>query len=276
MEFNEYQPVSHDPASQVPALDVLEAYKEGWLAFLENIGKWLAVGVVGYIVIIVSAMTFIGMFLVLPLIFWGYVRFTLNTIDGYARFEDLFSGFNDFGRNWARMSMLLFVFFVVSLAVSIVTSILGVINPLLGSIISFLAWTVLSFAYLPRLVCTPFLIVEQEYSAIDAIKKSWQVSEHCNVQLIGLFVSFSLGSFICYLPLAFMAGPLLKISEQVTKNPSDPMALIAPILESALSFVGLFSLSMILITALSIIFYGAAASAYRQLTSRTDQVESAL
>jgi len=257
-------------------LDVLQAYKDGWTACWSHIALWIAVGVVGYLVVAVSGMTFVGLFLVLPLIMWGYIRFTLNTVDGNAEFQDLFSGFNDFGRCWVKMALFLAIFLAFAMGLGIFTSILSVFSPLGGSAISFIAMLAVSVICLPRLSCAPFLIVDKDYPPLEALKRSWALSEYRPGQLIRLFVVYYFCSFLAYLPAIWILGSLFSGFSELESSSNDPMQFIGSLLESAFVIMSTFSIAMIALTIFSIVFYGALASAYRQMTRTGGPVQSAL
>src|SRR5882672_3480827 len=79
-------------------IDLGEAFREAWAATWANFPLLLAVWLLFFILAALSALTLVGLFLVLPVLAWGGTRFTLNVIDGGGEVGDLFSGFSDYGR----------------------------------------------------------------------------------------------------------------------------------------------------------------------------------
>jgi uncharacterized membrane protein len=115
----------------------------------------------------------VGIFLVLPVLAWGGVRFALNVLDGAGEFSDLFSGFNDYGRVLGTMlSLLILVVLLVLAGLSVL--ILGMLSgsaflQSLGNMVN-LVW---SLTVMSRLTFVWYYAVDQEMGAVDAIQASW-------------------------------------------------------------------------------------------------------
>jgi len=76
-----------DPARErgTGRIDLGEAFREAWAATWSNfgllLGAWLLLGVVS----LLSILTVVGAFLILPVLLWGAFRFVLNVVDEMER-----------------------------------------------------------------------------------------------------------------------------------------------------------------------------------------------
>jgi uncharacterized membrane protein len=156
--------------------DLGVSFSEAWAATWANFWLLLGVGIVFALLLLASAVTIVGIFLLIPVFSYGYVRFMLNVIDGTARFSDLFAGFQDYGR--ALLSMLL-LFVVTTLisglgqSVSLIGSAAGL--PVLegiGGLFS-LAWT---FFVMARLSFAWFYVVDRGLGPVESLQASWDAT----------------------------------------------------------------------------------------------------
>lgn len=156
--------------------DIGESFREGWETTKSDVGLWLGAGIVTFLVAMVAAITFIGYFLVVPVLMYGGVRFTLNMHDRKAEFGDIFSGFQNFGSVLGRF-LLLLVLYIVALIPVYSIQIIGVAME--SSLIALLGQLVVlafSLGVMPRLFFTVFYMVDQDMGAIDAIRTSWEAT----------------------------------------------------------------------------------------------------
>jgi hypothetical protein len=168
-------------------LDLGAALSAGWDATWRNFGPWLAVVLIGGVLSMVSVVTVIGIFFVLPVLLWGGVKFTINTVDGQAKVEDLFAGFNDYWKSLGPMLVLMGVY----LAVNIVSQVISFAAGFMGGdvaaagagillILVFLALMILG----PRFMFAPYLIVDARYGGIEALGESWRATAHQKLNVV--------------------------------------------------------------------------------------------
>jgi len=158
-------------------IDVGDAFREGWSATWSNFGLTLGVYVVGSLLMIVSALTVVGLFLLCPVFLWGFFRFNLNAVDGRAEFADLFSGFADYGRVVGTMLVLMGLVFLVALLGQLV-SIAGAAVESgalqgLGILVNFV-W---SLTVMPRLAFAWYYAVDCEAGPAEALQAAWNATE---------------------------------------------------------------------------------------------------
>jgi len=161
-----------------------EAWSKTWSNFL----LWLGVSFVWLLALGVATFTVVGIFLVVPVLFWGMFRFYLAMYDGDATFGDVFSGFSRYGN--ALWNML--VFFVVTVVVGIPGQIIAGVGQnadslalqLIGILVNLGVTLLVSL----RLWFAPMLIVDRDMNAVDALRYSWDVTDRVKWKLIGIFI----------------------------------------------------------------------------------------
>ena len=157
-------------------IDVGDAFREGWSTTWSNFGLTLGVYVVGTVLMIVSALTGVGLFLLCPVFLWGFFRFNLNAVDGRAEFADLFSGFGDYGRVVGTMLVLIGLVFLIALLGQVV-SIAGAAAELgalqgLGLLVNFV-W---SLTVMPRLTFAWYYAIDREAGPAEALQAAWSAT----------------------------------------------------------------------------------------------------
>ncbi len=170
------------------SFDLGLALNEAWATTWANFGLLLGVGIVGGLLMLASAFTVVGIFLLVPVLAWGGIRFVLNVVDGEAEFADLFSGFQDYGRSLLSMLLL----FVLSSLISLLGQSLNLIGsaadlPLLegmGTIVN-LAWT---FLVMARLNFAWFFAVDQGLGPVEALQASWDATSELKGNCAALIV----------------------------------------------------------------------------------------
>jgi uncharacterized membrane protein len=164
------------------------AFNEAWSATWANFGLLLFVGIAGLLLMAASAVTVIGLFLLVPVFVWGGIRFMLNVLDGNAAFADLFSGFSDYGRILLSMLLLGALSFLISLLGQSLTLIgTAASMPLLeglGSLVN-LAWALLVMA---RLNFAWFFAVDQGMGPVEALQASWDATSNLKGSCAALVV----------------------------------------------------------------------------------------
>jgi hypothetical protein len=169
-------------------LDGQLAIKEGWNACWSHFGPWLGVGIVGSLVGGISVVTVVGIFLVLPLLLYGGIKFSLNTIDGYAEFSDLFSGFKDYSHNLGQMLVGFLLAIAIFMPASLVQNIFVAISPIGGMFFGLIVNVLFSYFVTVRLFCWFFYMVDQDMNAMDALKASWAATEGKNGAIFTFFI----------------------------------------------------------------------------------------
>jgi len=224
----------------------------------------------------VAGATFLGGLLVMPVIMWGYIKFTLNTVDADAEFQDLFSGFNNYLRNLGQMWVLFLFMFVSLLAFGFLAVPVSIFSSVLGPLFLLLFLMIGSALIVPRLFCTPFLLVDRDYSAIESLKHSWELTEGKLLSVLGLFGALYAGALISYIPLLLVFPMVFRLGAKLQEYSGDPMAAVMGLSQSlGLVFIAFFA-TLVLATIMGIISYGALASAYRQISATRKPVQSAL
>jgi len=155
-------------------IDLGEAFREAWDGTWSNFGLLFLAGLTGFLVAALSAVTLVGLFLIVPVLLWGSLRLLLNVLDRRGEVADLFSGFSDYGRALGAMVVLVFLYLLIGVAGQSV-AILGRMSgssllTFLGTLVN-LVW---SFAVMPRLVFANYYVVDQGLSPADGLRTSWE------------------------------------------------------------------------------------------------------
>lgn len=175
-------------ADQAGKFDIGQSVSEAWEATKDNLGLLVGTLLVGGLCAMVSYVTILGIFLLLPVLLWGWVRLYLNAMDGEAAFEDLFSGFSNYGLALGPMLMVMVVGFALGLPGQIL-NIVGTLTeqPLianLGTLVSL----VIGFTVSYRLYFAPFFVVDQDMSGLDAIRASWVATKDQKLNTLGFVI----------------------------------------------------------------------------------------
>jgi uncharacterized membrane protein len=156
--------------------DIGLTISDGWQNTIQNIGPMIGVFIVGFLVTILMYVTIIGIFIGLPVLMYGFIKFFLNTHDGKGDFGDLFSGFSNYGANLGKMlvfGILMILIFAAGGSVQYIGMAMddGSVT-LIGSLIGMVFQLVVGV----RLYWAPYFIVDRDMSATEAIGASWQAS----------------------------------------------------------------------------------------------------
>lgn len=158
--------------------DIGVAVQEAWARTTANAGILIGGSFLAVILFIVSYITILGIFLLVPVFGYGMVRLLLDAHDGEPEIGALFAGFQDYGRALGGMLMLLLGFLVLQSPVYLM-SIGGIyLESMALSLGSNVVSLVLTFGVLIRLYFAPFFIVDQGMGGIDAMKASWEATSH--------------------------------------------------------------------------------------------------
>lgn len=190
-----------------------ECLRDGWNNTVRNLGPVLAVELLGGVLFILSYVTCIGVFLVLPVLYWGIAQFLLNTHDQRCDFADLFAGFLDYGAVLRQSLVLMILMFLLGL--------IGSVFQFVGSsqseewaavgMLASLAWSLLVMI---RLYWSWFFLPDQGLRADESLRASWRATGSSWLKLIGLallslgivmlgFLALGVGVLIA-LPVVFL------------------------------------------------------------------------
>ena len=233
-------PASQSPYEQgdtVRTFDIGVALSDGWQACWRSFGAWIVAGLVVTIAAIFATATVIGVFVVLPVLWWGFVHFTLRALDGNAELGHAFAGFSRFGEALAAMLGLSLLMIPLSLIGQIPVWVSPLFGDSAGPVVMLigqafnLAW---SLAIMIRFQLAPFFIVDQRMGVIDSMRASWRSTSQSKLMLVLFYI------------VTFLVAVL------------GLMALVVGVIPAV------------------IIAMGATASVYRQLTGTRALSESAL
>jgi uncharacterized membrane protein len=168
-------PLTDPSALRAPGrIDLGEALSEAWSTTWSHFGTLFVAGLVLWAVALLATLTVVGIFLVVPVLFWGGVRLLLNTIDGEGEVGDVFAGFSSYGSVLAGMIVLV-----------LLLSLLGFVGQLVqtfgrtaGSgflvfvgVLVNIAWVL---AVMSRLVFATYYLVDRDLAPVAALRTSWE------------------------------------------------------------------------------------------------------
>jgi uncharacterized membrane protein len=191
-------------ATPVPGrIDVGRAVSEGWRAMLDCFPLWLGVALLGMLLMLVSAVTVIGIFLLVPVIAWGSMAVLLAMFDGRGELRLLFSGFSDY----AATLLTMWGVFLLGIAIALPGQAAAWAGEhsgnaslqALGALLN-LAW---NLAMLP-LSFAVYFAVDRRMGALDAFRASW---DYTRGQWLNIFLLVIAGIAIALLGLlALLVG----------------------------------------------------------------------
>jgi uncharacterized membrane protein len=160
-------------------IDIGDAFREAWGATWANFGILIGAALVSALVSILGAATIVGIFLVLPVLGWGWFRFLLNVLDGAGEIRDQFAGFERYGQSLAGMIGLWVLMALIVLA----GQALQYLGQFLHSTPVLVAGTALSvlwsFAFvMPRLAFVWYYLVDQRLSPAESIRACWDATRN--------------------------------------------------------------------------------------------------
>ena len=159
---------------------------EAWATTWANFPLWLGVWVVGMLCMAASVLTIIGIVALLPVIAWGFTRFSVAMHDRRAKFGDLFSGFSRYGSALGAMLALI----VVNMLAGAPTQVLARLAPYTDSMALQLSAValhlVVSLVVTVRLSFAPLLVVDRGLGGFAAVAESWRVTGTRQGKLIRL------------------------------------------------------------------------------------------
>ena len=204
------------------------ALGDGWRAMVASFPLWVGIGFVGSVLGVVSAITLIGIVLLMPVVLWGFAVASLRMFDGRGRFGDLFAGFPVYGRAVGYGLGLLVLSYLVSAPATIAQmalpgETLGWL--LLGFAVSWL-WGFVTI----RFMAAWFFLVEHDRGPLQSMRASWVYTRGQWGRLI-LYMLVSLGIWILGLaalgigiiPASVVIGfGYVSIYRQITQTRVEP------------------------------------------------------
>jgi uncharacterized membrane protein len=192
-------------------IDLGAAFREAWAALWPNLGLLIGAGIVGALVSIAAVCTIVGIFLVLPVLAWGWWRLQLNVLDGTGEVKDQFAGFGSYGANLSGMMGLGSLMLMIGLA----GQSLQYLGQLLGSLPLMMVGVAASFAWsvivLPRLAFVWYFLVDQGLTPSEAVRACWDATtgQRLMCLLVGLVSWLTiLVGFLCLI-VGVIPGALL-------------------------------------------------------------------
>lgn len=169
-------------------IDIGEAFHEAWSALWPNLGLLIGAGIVSALASIAAVCTIVGIFLILPVLAWGWWRLQLNVLDGTGELRDQFAGFGSYGANLSAMMGLGSLMLMIGLAgqsVQYLGQFLGSMPLMLTGVAASLVW---SFCVLPRLAFVWYFLVDQGLTPSEAVRACWDATANQKLMcfLVGL------------------------------------------------------------------------------------------
>ena len=193
--------------TRLGAIDLGVAISDAWNAATEQWGVAVLATLVASMVLVIPGIIIIPIFIIGPVLAWGFTALLLNMLDGQdAELGDTFSGFGRFGDAWVNMGL----YYLITLLLNVPQIVLNMMAEfyempglmILGYLISF----TISFLVLVRLYMAPFYIVDQNMGAMEAMSAAWQATSNQRLMVIVLSLVASIISFAGF--LAFCIGIL--------------------------------------------------------------------
>jgi uncharacterized membrane protein len=159
-------------------IDIGEAFREAWAATWPNLGLLLGATLVSGIAALLAVCTIVGIFVILPVLWWGWWRFLLNVLAGEGEVRDVFAGFSSYGENLSGMLGLGGLMLVIMLAGQSVQHLGQLLDSGVLMVLGTLASVCWSFLVMPRLMFVWWFLVDQRLTPAEAIRASWDATEN--------------------------------------------------------------------------------------------------
>jgi uncharacterized membrane protein len=157
-------------------IDIGDAFREAWAAAWPNLGLLIGASFVGAVVSVAAACTFVGIFLVLPVLLWGWWRFLLNVLDGTGEVRDQFSGFENYRENLSGMMGLSGLMLMIALAGQSLQHLGGFLHSLPLVIFGLLVTVVWALVAMPRFAFVWYFLVDQRLTPAEAVRACWDAT----------------------------------------------------------------------------------------------------
>jgi hypothetical protein len=166
--------------------DIGRCFSEAWAATWANFPLWLGALLVWSLAVGLATVTVIGIFLLVPVLIWGGVRFFLAMHDREAEFSDLFAGFSRYGEALVSMLVFALAMFLLQLVAQALSAIGSALDSgvLIG--VGYLAGIAFSAAVISRFEFAAFLIVDRRMPASEALGRAWSLTQPLVWKVVGL------------------------------------------------------------------------------------------
>lgn len=164
--------------------EIGQCLSEGWERVSQNLGLMIGATLVGGICFILAEVTIIGLFVVVPVLLWGGVKFYLEVYDGRGELGDLFSGFRSYGAALGSVLLLGVCIIAMYIPAYAVIGIGAVLESSAVAGIGNLLALVVAFGVILRFYFAIFFIVDQQMGAIDALKASWNATQEQKLSVL--------------------------------------------------------------------------------------------
>lgn len=198
-----------EPAALAPKhFDVGSTFGDAWRAVIGDIGVVIIASMIFFSSALASIASVIGFFLFLPVLVWGWAKLVLNLKDGIAGYTDLGDGFP---RYFAVLGTTLVLGVLCALLFLPYVG-LGVTGAVLESgpilLAAQLVGILLGMVLVPRFAFAPFFMVDRNFSAIDAMKASWDVT---SFQKLGMLLLMLLSALVAAAGFACGIGACVSV-----------------------------------------------------------------
>jgi len=189
--------------------DIGRAINDAWEACKRHFPLWLGVLVVGGILVFLSAITFIGCFVAVPVFGWGFGKFFLNMADGKPSFDDLFAGFKNYLPVLGRMLLLIVILVLLGFISESLVFVGKFTDSLVVTLVGWLIYLVVRCTVIVRLYFSFFLAIDRDMGAIESLANSWRMTQGKVMKTIGLGLLSVLisgaGVLACFVGVFFTA-----------------------------------------------------------------------
>lgn len=167
-------------------IDLSLCYADGWAQMVSNFPLWLGAGVVLTLVMVLVALTLIGIPILMPVLIYGSAVIGLRMFDGQGQLADLFSGFGDFGFAWVSTFIVLIVTTLIGGVAQIPAQIGAATESLSLQAAGFVLSMAVALAVTNRLTFAYFFMVDQHMGGIDALRAAWEHTRGQTLLVVGL------------------------------------------------------------------------------------------
>jgi uncharacterized membrane protein len=202
---NPYEPPKFADAPVAPLafadLDIGRAVTDSFEACKRHFPLWLGVLFVAFFLVVLSLITIVGYFVLVPVFVWGTTKFLLNMIDGGPSFDDLFAGFKNYLSVLGRVLLVSVVYIVLAFLSQGLTFVGQYLEswPLMA--VGWLVYLAFAFVVSPRLMFAFFLVVDRDMRALESFAVAWNMTQGKTLKVLGLSMLSGLigfaGIFAC-------------------------------------------------------------------------------
>jgi uncharacterized membrane protein len=157
-------------------IDIGEAFREAWAAVWPNLGLLMGAALVSAGVALISVFTIVGIFLVLPLLTWGWWRLMLNVLDGSAELKDVFGGFERYRENLSAVMGLSMLMLLIALVGQSLQNLGQFLHSMPLLVFGTLVSVVWSFGFMPRFAFVWYFLVDQQLQPAEAVRACWDAT----------------------------------------------------------------------------------------------------